>query len=135
MAPRQFSLDEAERLLPRLSALLLRMQELKREHDQLQEKVRQFEGKMASDGHLLEAELNRARQEMTRAAAQVNDLIQEVQALGCELKDIDQGLVDFRTVMNGREVYLCWKLGEPSIGWWHDLETGVAGRQPLPEPS
>jgi len=133
MAPRHFSLDEAERLLPRLSGLLQRMQELKHEHDQLQESVWKFEGKMRSNGHLLEAELNQARQEMAKTGAQVNGLIEEVQALGCELKDVDQGLVDFRTVMEGREVCLCWRLGEPSIGWWHDLETGFAGRQPLRE--
>ncbi|MBI2913377.1 MAG: DUF2203 domain-containing protein [Chloroflexi bacterium] len=135
MAPRRFSLDEAERLLPRLSGLLLRLQELKREHDQLQEQAREIEGKMASDGHLLEAGLNQARQAMVRAAAEVSALIEEVQALGCELKDIDQGLVDFRTVVDGREVYLCWKLGEPAIAWWHELQTGFAGRQPLPERS
>ena len=93
----------------------------------------EFERKMTSNGHLLEAELNQARQQMAKAAAEVNRLIEEVQALGCELKDIEQGLVDFRTVMEGREVYLCWKLGEPGIAWWHELETGFADRQPLPE--
>ena len=135
MAPRQFTLDEAERLLPRISGLLLRMQELNREHDQLQEKVWEVERKMASNGHLLEAELNQARQRMAKAAADVNRLIEEVQALGCELKDVEQGLVDFRTVMEGREVYLCWKLGEPGIAWWHELETGFASRRSLPGPS
>ena len=132
MAPRQFSVEEAESLLPRLTSLLLQMQERKREHDRLQEKVLEFERKMSSNGHLAEAELNAARQEMTRAATQVNSLIEELRATGCELKDIDQGLVDFRTVMDGREAYLCWKLGESGIGWWHELETGFAGRRPLP---
>ena len=132
MAPRQFTLDEAERLLPRLTRLLTQMQGLKQEHDRLQEKVWEFERKMDSNGHLAEAELNEARQEMAKAAAQVNSLIEELQTVGCELKDIDQGLVDFRTVMDGREAYLCWKLGESGIGWWHELETGFAGRRPLP---
>jgi hypothetical protein len=68
---------------------------------------------------------------MANAVAELNGLVQELEALGCELKDIDQGLVDFRSVMGEEEVYLCWKLGEPSIGWWHSLETGFAGRQPL----
>jgi len=50
----------------------------------------------------------------------------------CELTDIDQGLIDFRAEMDGREVYLCWKLGEERIDWWHELDAGFAGRQPLP---
>ncbi len=133
MAPRQFTLDEAESLLPTLTDLILQAQALKQRHDELQEKVWQFEQKMGSDGHLVEAQLNQARQQMAKAATEVNELIEKMTAMGCELKDIDQGLVDFRTVTNGREVYLCWKLGEPAIGWWHELETGFAGRQPLPE--
>ncbi len=131
MPPRQFSLEEADSLLPRLRELLPRLQETKRQHDQLQEKVWAYQRKMAGNGHLLEAEMNTARREMAKAAAAVNGLIEEVQALGCEVKDADTGLVDFRTEMEGREVYLCWKLGEPSIGWWHELEAGFAGRQPL----
>ncbi len=132
MAPRRFTLDEAESLLSRLTGLLTQMQGLKQEHDRLQEKVWEFERKMDSNGHLAEAELNEARQEMAKASSQVNSLIENLQTVGCELKDIDQGLVDFRTVMDGREVYLCWKLGESGIGWWHELETGFAGRRPLP---
>ena len=133
MAPRQFTVEEAESLLPRLTSLLLQMQEGKREHDRLQEKVTEFERTMSSNGHLVEAELNEARQEMAKAATQVNSLIEELLATGCELKDIDQGLVDFRTVMDGREVYLCWKLGEDAIAWWHELDTGFGGRKPLEE--
>ena len=133
MAPRRFTLDEAESLLPRLTTLMLDVRERKQEHDRFQERVWQFERKMGSDGHLVEAQLNEARQEMEKAAAQVNSLIEKVEALGCEVKDIDQGLVDFRTVMEEREAYLCWKLGEPGIGWWHELETGFAGRRALPE--
>lgn len=131
MARRQFTLDEVESLLPRLSELLLQMQERKAEHDRLQAKIVEFQRKLTSNGHVIEKELNEARQELAQAAAQVNSLIEKVQELGCELKDIDQGLVDFRAEREGREVYLCWKLGEPGIGWWHELETGVAGRQPL----
>ncbi|HEU4759083.1 MAG TPA: DUF2203 domain-containing protein [Dehalococcoidia bacterium] len=131
MPPRQFSLEEANGLLPRLGEKLGRLQEMKRRQDELQEKVRDYQARMTGDGHLLETEVNEARREMAKAAAEVNTLIEQVQALGCEVKDVDQGLVDFRTVMDGREVYLCWKLGEPSIGWWHELEAGYAGRQPL----
>ncbi|HET6399338.1 MAG TPA: DUF2203 domain-containing protein, partial [Candidatus Thermoplasmatota archaeon] len=55
------------------------------------------------------------------------------QALGCELKDIDAGLVDFRSRFGDREVYLCWRDGEPAVAWWHPMETGLAGRRPVPD--
>jgi hypothetical protein len=51
--------------------------------------------------------------------------------MGCELKGIEEGLIDFPSPREGRTVYLCWKLGEDSIGSWHELDTGFAGRQPL----
>ena len=51
--------------------------------------------------------------------------------MGCILKDINTGLVDFPTVRNGREVLLCWQYDEPEISFWHDAESGFAGRQPI----
>lgn len=131
MAPQRFTLEEAESLLPNLTGLILRMQERKQEHERFHMRVLELEQKMAGNGHVGEGSLKEARLGMENAVAEVNGLVQEVEALGCELKDIDQGLVDFRSVMGEEEVYLCWKLGEPSIGWWHSLETGFAGRQPL----
>ena len=57
--------------------------------------------------------------------------LDELDGLGVQLKDIDQGLVDFPSRRDGRVVYLCWRLGEETIAWWHDVDTGFAGRQPL----
>jgi len=131
MRPRYFTRDEANALLPRLSDLLLQTQESKSKHDRLEEKVAEYAYRLTSNGHLIERELNETRQELAQAAAELKTLIERVQELGCEMKDIDQGLVDFRAQRDGREVYLCWKLGEPKIGWWHELDTGFAGRQPL----
>ena len=51
--------------------------------------------------------------------------------MGIELKDINTGLVDFLAERDGRDVYLCWRYDEPTVAFWHDLEAGVAGRQPL----
>jgi hypothetical protein len=55
----------------------------------------------------------------------------ELQAAGIVLRDLDRGLVDFPAVRDGREVYLCWELGEDRVAHWHELESGFAGRQPL----
>jgi hypothetical protein len=54
-----------------------------------------------------------------------------IAASGAELKDINSGLLDFRSQREGREVYLCWRYGEGEIRFWHDLDAGFAGRQPL----
>ncbi len=55
----------------------------------------------------------------------------ELQAMEVVLRDLERGLVDFPSVRDGREVYLCWEEGEPELGWWHDLDAGHAGREPL----
>jgi hypothetical protein len=56
-------------------------------------------------------------------------LTQEILGLGVEIKDFDQGLLDFPSERDGKIVYLCWRRGEESIEWWHDLDAGFAGRQ------
>ena len=131
MRPQYFTLNEANALLPRLSDLLLQMKESKAKHDQLREKATEYTNRMSSNGHVIEMELNETRQELAKATAELSSLVERGRELGCEVKDIDQGLVDFRAERDGREVYLCWKLGEPVVRWWHELDTGFAGRRPL----
>ncbi|TMB93458.1 MAG: DUF2203 family protein, partial [Chloroflexi bacterium] len=74
-----------------------------------------------------------ARDGMEKAAVKIKELAERVQSYGCELKDMEMGLIDFRWLREDREVYLCWKLGEARVEHWHELETGFAGRQPLEE--
>jgi len=63
-------------------------------------------------------------------AQEINALLKDIAELGVEVKDPDRGLIDFRTKLRGREVYLCWQLGEGSrISYWHDLDAGFAGRR------
>lgn len=59
--------------------------------------------------------------------------VARIDALGLTLRDIERGLVDFPALVAGRQVWLCWRHGESSIGWWHDLESGFDGRRPLAE--
>ena len=131
MRPRHFTLEEANALLARLRDILLQIQESKAKHDRLEEQAEEYAHHVSSNGHVVEKQLNETRQELAKAAAEVNSLMQRVNDLGREAKDIDEGLVDFRIEREGRDVYLCWKLGEPDIRWWHELETGFAGRRPL----
>jgi hypothetical protein len=98
-----FTRAQAEALLPKVRPLLEDLQRRKAAYD---------------------------RRPTDPVAKEINALLLEVARLGGEVKDLDQGLVDFRTKRRGREVYLCWKLGEGDrISYWHDLETGVSGRK------
>ncbi len=58
-------------------------------------------------------------------------LLETLEQSGIVLRDIDRGLVDFPSMMDGREVYLCWELGEEEVAYWHELDGGYVGREPL----
>lgn len=131
MPPRLFTRQEAEDLLPHVAPLLWQMRDLKKEHDACQSKLAELQARGQGNGHGLDVEVARARQGQQQAAVAINGIIERVKGMGVEVKDIEMGLVDFRSELNGREVYLCWKLGEEHIGWWHDLDTGYNSRQPL----
>jgi hypothetical protein len=130
---RLFTLEEASAALPRVRELMEEIRERMMAVGALQERLEGFrerkrrgehdegEGKVAAQAL---AEANRLSQEIQERAA-------EVQEMGVEIKDLRTGLVDFRSVREERVVYLCWRLGEEEIGFWHELDTGFAGRQPL----
>jgi hypothetical protein len=65
------------------------------------------------------------------AFLEVRRILVELTEAGIVVRDVDRGLIDFPSLRDGREVYLCWQLGEERVGWWHDLESGFGGRQPL----
>ena len=64
-------------------------------------------------------------------ARDLQQTIEKIQEFGCVVKDLDIGLIDFPTLLNGEEVYLCWKLGEPGIQFWHGVDEGFRGRKPI----
>jgi hypothetical protein len=131
IVPRYFILEEAARLLPRLTEILLAMQARKRELDGFRQDLAEAAAQAAGDGHLQERDLARKRTAVEEAASTLSDMARQITDLGCELKGIDEGLIDFRALREGREVYLCWRLGEERIAFWHDIEAGFGGRQPL----
>jgi len=129
--PRSFTLDEANALLPRLREVLAEMQEKKAKLDRVRGELGQMTRTASGNGHLLAQQMDRKRRDGETLAARLNELLSEVHRMGCELKGLEEGLIDFRSERNGRLVYLCWKLGEEGIAYWHELDTGFAGRQPL----
>jgi hypothetical protein len=128
---RHFTLDEARALLPRITALAQAMQERKAEFDRRRAADRFLASRTDDDGeHLSEAQAEHHRESL-RLATEIEHLMAEIHEMGVEVKGIDEGLVDFPAERDGRTVYLCWKLNEPDITWWHDLTSGFRGRQPL----
>jgi hypothetical protein len=129
--PRSFTLDEANALLPRLREILTTMQEKKEELDRVRGDLGQMTATASGNGHLLAQQMDRKRRDGESLASELNELLAEVHRMGCEMKGLEEGLIDFRSERDGRIVYLCWKLGEPEIAYWHELEVGFAGRRPL----
>lgn len=121
---RHFTLAEAEDLLPRVEPMLL---ELRAQREQLTdtEAHEALAGAAPTNGG---GEPGRA---VGDAFLAVRRLLLELQALGIVIRDIERGLIDFPSLREGREVYLCWELGEDGIAFWHELDTGFGGRRPL----
>lgn len=126
--PKLFTPDEANALLPELQPIL---EELRSAVEQLEEvsvEAAETRDRIRGNGHLAHAEpLDRQR----AAQAEATRLVARLAELGVEIKDPRIGLVDFPSQRGDRIAYLCWKLGEPSVAYWHPLDTGFAGRQPL----
>lgn len=73
------------------------------------------------------------RGQIEAAARRINDFLVELDQVGCVFKGFEDGLVDFHGTLDGRDIYWCWKLGEPAIEHWHETAAGFAGRQRIPE--
>jgi len=110
--------------------LVLEVQAAKRELDGLSAEVERLLGLTGGNGHLA-SDVARAREEVQVAAVKLETLMEEMDSLGVQLKGIEEGLVDFPSEREGRVVLLCWRMGEETIAWWHEEDTGFAGRRPL----
>jgi hypothetical protein len=82
-------------------------------------------------GGLPPARLAEVDAAVSRRATELARALEEIQALGVVVKDLDTGLVDFPSVRDGRDVLLCWRLGEDEVAFWHGYDDGFAGRQPI----
>jgi hypothetical protein len=133
MADRYFNRNEAEELLPVITPELEQVRRRKQTVDRLNQELAQAAGRiMMLGGSIPDHQgLAKKRAEGLRLSAQLTQGIEKIQETGCVVKDVDEGLVDFPSLRDGREVYLCWKLGEERIAYWHGMEEGFAGRKPL----
>lgn len=133
--PKHFTLDEAQALLPVLEALLKRAIEARRAAQETEEKLQALSRKIfVTGGMFLDVDRVRRRRAAYEAQIQqVKDSLAEIEAIGVQVKDLETGLLDFPCFIEGETVLLCWKMGESRIEFWHTLDAGFRGRQPLDE--
>ena len=126
---RIFTVDEANRTLPLVRRIV---EDLVRDHHLWEEKVREFEvATAASSPERPDVIAELLQMEAQRLAKDIESYIAELNELGVICKGMNIGLVDFRGQLDGREVFYCWKLGEPSVMYWHETDAGFVGRQRL----
>jgi hypothetical protein len=131
--PRFFTRSDAELLLPRVKqslevAMALKM-ELQKAEQSLQGAVQRI---TLAGGSLMDPEkMSLMRRRRDWSARQLRTALEQIQETGCQVKDLDVGLLDFPTRYRGAEVLLCWRFGEDRIDFWHGLEEGFGGRKPI----
>ncbi|NLF66527.1 MAG: DUF2203 domain-containing protein [Chloroflexi bacterium] len=125
MKARYFTVDEANALLPVIEPLVGEL---------LERRARVVVSRQTLGAVLDDYHSDVGGQSATEMAAEfgrIEKLVERIQSYGCVLKDTNSGLVDFLAEMNGREVFLCWRYGEPRVAFYHELHSGFNGRQPV----
>ncbi len=128
--PRYFTVDEANRMLPDIERAVRRLRRLRDETVKQRRRLEKEWTALEED----EVPLSTVAEEQQRLDAlqeEIKILVEELEGRGVILKDLTMGLVDFLAKAGRAEIFLCWRLGETSIGFWHGLEEGFAGRKPL----
>lgn len=130
---RHFTVHEANALIPRLEGRIRRLQDAMKRAKAMRREMEMIKAVgHLPDGRLIMAvDFDHAQTMFQDAVLDTNMLIEEIRAYGCQLKDIERGLVDFPAFVDGKEVLLCWEMGEPDIAFYHDWYSGYLGRRPL----
>jgi len=130
---RYFSLSEAQRLIPDVERAIREAIRVKADYQAVETELEQFASRiqMMGGSRINRDQILQLRKRRETLASSLQQAIEAIQAFGCQMKDLDIGLIDFPTLYKGNEVLLCWKLGEKGISWWHGLEEGFRGRKPI----
>jgi hypothetical protein len=132
MAPRYFTLAEANAALEELRPLAEEMVEHRRELVEAQARRAALGAQAASNGgDLTPSDFAEADEELEQTATALARCVEQIQAAGVLIKDLDRGLLDFPALRNDEEILLCWHVGEDDIRYWHGLEEGFAGRKAI----
>ena len=127
---RYFTLEEANATLPYVRSIVT---DVVAAYEEWREHIARYEV-MAANSRSEDGETEAQvalRTEVDRIARQIGSYLSELENVGCTFKGLDDGLVDFLSSRDGRDIFLCWKLGESEITHWHELDAGFAGRQIL----
>jgi hypothetical protein len=122
---KHFTLEEAVALLPTLAAIFEEIQTVKEELDARRSELSEVLDSAKTNGGGSKADYHFVQNQ------KIHRLLERVEKMGVLLKDLDRGLVDFPHLRGSREVFLCWMVGEKKIDYWHDIDSGFSGRQPL----
>jgi len=133
MADRNFTLDEAQSLLPVLESLLRTAMKAKETIDETEAEQQALQHRVFLNGGMFLDIVPLARRKAERAKAEqrAKDALAEIDSIGVQVKDLGIGLLDFPCEVEGQTILLCWKLGEKSITHWHGTQEGFAGRKPI----
>jgi len=131
--PRRFSLTEAESLLPEIETILREAVSLKSQYQEAEQAIAAFAQRVAMQGGVVvdRASILQSRAQRDGLGVRLKEAMERLEQYGCVVKDLDIGLVDFPTLFHGREVYLCWRMGETGIRYWHGVDEGFAGRKQI----
>ena len=133
MSSRTFTLDEAQDLLPVLETLLRKALDGKKLIESVDAELQAVAHRIFMNGGMSinVVQLAARKAEREKTFQRVKDAMDEIDAIGVQVKDLDIGLLDFPCEVDGQVVLLCWKLGEKSITHWHGVSEGFAGRKPV----
>jgi len=123
--PRYFTLKEANATLKEIAPLIEEIFKIRQTILDRRPEVWPVIERAAGNGG------SQAASKLVREFERMDTLIHQIQDMGVLLKDLNMGLLDFPYLKDGREIYLCWKYGEEKIAFWHEIEAGYAGRQPI----
>jgi hypothetical protein len=126
-----YTVAEANALLPELSRVLTELRDHAQQLASLKTRESEVKKKVRSNGYHNPGEDTMVASITTNVEEGVNEGINQLNEWNIELKDVSEGLVDFPAMHEGRTVFLCWKLGEPEVAFWHEISSGFAGRQAI----
>ena len=126
--PRFFTVEEANRTLPLVKRIV---RDIVEGYPQFQRERESYREVALEPGPELQRRLESLSEAIDDYGDRLRGLLRELDQVGCVVKDYQEGLVDFHSLYHGRAILLCWKLDEERVGYWHELDAGFAGRQPI----
>ena len=122
-----FTIEEAEKLLPGVERILRRTMRLNKALDLLSS----IEIEVYDDDYENLRKITKANRQFHKLSYEFYSNMEELEDMGCIVKDLDMGLIDFYHKFEGHDIFLCWKYGEKSIRFWHETDAGYMGRKPI----